>query len=247
MLAAHMDEIGFMVRYIEKDGWLRVQPLGGFDPRVLVAQRVLVHTREAGALHGVFMPQSKPIHLLEGKPEAAKLEEFYIDLGLPADTVREQVRIGDFVTMDRTLEQLGNRVTAKAMDDRAGVFTMIEAMRKLGAHKANVLAVATVQEEVGLRGAGDLGLHRRARCRHRARCDAGAGYPWYARSRRGDTARRWRGHQGLRLVDHQQLQARRAHARRGRAAQHPAPDGGAAARRHGCGRDAAARAAAQRR
>jgi endoglucanase len=154
MLAAHMDEIGFIVRYIEKDGWLRVQPLGGFDPRVLVAQRVLVHTREAGSLHGVFMPQSKPIHLLEGKPEAAKLEELYIDLGLPGDTVREQVRIGDFVTMDRTLEQLGNRVTAKAMDDRAGVFTMIETMRKLGAHKANVLAVATVQEEVGLRGAG---------------------------------------------------------------------------------------------
>lgn len=153
MLAAHMDEIGFMVRYIEKDGWLRVQPLGGFDPRVLVAQRVLVHTRQ-GALHGVFMPQSKPIHLLEGKPEAAKLEELYIDLGLPADSIREQVRIGDFVTMDRTLEQLGNRVTAKAMDDRAGVFTMIEALRKLGAHKANVLAVATVQEEVGLRGAG---------------------------------------------------------------------------------------------
>ena len=154
MLAAHMDEIGFMVRYIEKDGWLRVQPLGGFDPRVLVAQRVLVHTQKVGVVRGVFMPQSKPIHLLEGKPEAAKLEELYIDTGLEGDAVREQVRIGDFVTMDRTLERLGERVTAKAMDDRAGVFTMIEAMRKLGDHKANVLAVATVQEEVGLRGAG---------------------------------------------------------------------------------------------
>jgi endoglucanase len=154
MLAAHMDEIGFMVRYIEKDGWLRVQPLGGFDPRVLVAQRVLIHTQQAGVVRGVFMPQSKPIHLLEGKPEAAKIEELYIDTGLVGDAVREQVHIGDFVTMDRTLEQLGNRVTAKAMDDRAGVFTMIETMRKLGAHKANVLAVATVQEEVGLRGAG---------------------------------------------------------------------------------------------
>jgi endoglucanase len=121
---------------------------------VLVAQRVLIHTQTAGVVRGVFMPQSKPIHLLEGKPEAAKLEELYIDTGLEGDAVREQVRIGDFVTMDRTLEQLGQRVTAKAMDDRAGVFTMIEAMRKLGAHKANVLAVATVQEEVGLRGAG---------------------------------------------------------------------------------------------
>lgn len=153
MLAAHMDEIGFLVRYIEKDGWLRVQPLGGFDARVLVAQRVQVHPRRGGSLLGVFMPQSKPIHLLEGKPEAAKLDELYIDLGLPADDVRRLVHIGDFVTMDRPLEQLGSRVTAKAMDDRAGVFTMIEAMRKLGEHKVNVLAVATVQEEVGLRGA----------------------------------------------------------------------------------------------
>jgi putative aminopeptidase FrvX len=153
MLAAHMDEIGFIVRYVEKDGWLRLQPLGGFDPRVLMAQRVLVHTESGESLRGVLTPASKPIHLLEGKPEAPKLEEFYVDLGLPGERAHELVTIGDFVTLDRTLERVGNRVIAKAMDDRAGVFTMIEALRRLGKHEVTVVAVATVQEEVGLRGA----------------------------------------------------------------------------------------------
>lgn len=154
MLAAHMDEIGFMVKYIDDDGFVRVQPLGGFDPRVLVAQRVVIHTSSGAQLRGVFTPASKPIHLLgDEKPGAPKLEEFYVDLGLPASAVREQVSLGDSVTMDRTLERVGDNVIGKAMDDRTGVFTMIEALRKLGQHEVDVYAVATVQEEVGLRGA----------------------------------------------------------------------------------------------
>jgi tetrahedral aminopeptidase len=154
MLAAHMDEIGFMVRYIDENGFVRVQPLGGFDPRVLVAQRVLVHTAGGEALRGVLTPATKPIYLLaDEKPAAPKLEEFYVDLGLAGEQVRSQVSLGDSITLDRTLERVGDRVISKALDDRAGVFTMIEALRKLGKHQVNVLAVATVQEEVGLRGA----------------------------------------------------------------------------------------------
>jgi putative aminopeptidase FrvX len=154
MLAAHMDEIGFMVRHLDDKGFVRVQPLGGFDPRVLVAQRVLVHTRSGQQLRGVFTPATKPIHLLgDEKPSGPKLEEFYVDLGLPAERVRELVSLGDSVTMDRPLEQLGERVIGKAMDDRVGVFTMIEAVRRLRRHEVTVVAVATVQEEVGLRGA----------------------------------------------------------------------------------------------
>ncbi|WIG60384.1 MAG: peptidase M42 [Ktedonobacterales bacterium] len=154
MLAAHMDEIGFMVRYIDERGFLNVQPLGGFDPRVLVAQRVLVHTRGGDTLRGVFTPASKPIHLLaDEKPAAPKLDEFYVDLGLPGERVRELVALGDSVTMDRTLERVGDNVIAKAMDDRSGVFTMIAALKQLGAHDVDIYAVATVQEEVGLRGA----------------------------------------------------------------------------------------------
>ncbi len=154
MLAAHMDEIGFMVRYLDEHGFLRLQPLGGFDPRVLMAQRVLVHTAGGESLRGVLTPASKPIHLLgDEKPGAPKLEEFYVDLGLPVEQVRKLVSLGDPVTLDRTLERVGDRVISKALDDRSGVFTMIEALRKLGKHQVNVLAVATVQEEVGLRGA----------------------------------------------------------------------------------------------
>lgn len=154
MLAGHMDEIGFMVRYIDERGFVRIQPLGGFDARVLVAQRVIVHTSAGEQLRGVLTPASKPIHLLgDEKPGAPKLEEFYIDLGLPGARVRELVSLGDSVTLDRTLERVGDNVIAKAMDDRTGVFTMIEALRRLGKHEVDVVAVATVQEEVGLRGA----------------------------------------------------------------------------------------------
>ncbi len=154
MLAAHMDEIGFMVRHIDDDGFLRLQPLGGFDPRVLVAQRVLVHTAGGASLRGVLTPATKPIHLLgDEKPGAPKLDEFYVDLGLPAEEVKESVSLGDSVTLDRTCEVLGSNVIGKAMDDRTGVFTMIETLRRLGKHQVNVIAVATVQEEVGLRGA----------------------------------------------------------------------------------------------
>jgi putative aminopeptidase FrvX len=154
MLAAHMDEIGFMVRHISERGFLRLQPLGGFDPRVLVAQRVMVHPTEGPSLRGVLTSGQKPVHLLaDEKLSAPKLEEFYVDLGLPAEQVQAVVSVGDPVTMDRAFEVLGENVIGKALDDRAGVFTMIEAVRRLGKHQANVIAVATVQEEVGLRGA----------------------------------------------------------------------------------------------
>jgi putative aminopeptidase FrvX len=154
MVAAHMDEIGFMVKFIDERGFVRLQPLGGFDARVLVAQRVLVHPRHGEPLHGVLTPAIKPTHLLgDEKPGTPKLEEFYVDLGMAAAEVRERVDIGDPVTMDRTLETAGACVVSKALDDRAGVFTLLEGLRKLGQHEVTVVAVATVQEEVGLRGA----------------------------------------------------------------------------------------------
>src|SRR5579875_2016746 len=162
MLDAHMDEIGFMARYIDERGFIRIQPLGGFDPRVLTAQRVIVHTRSGEHLHGALMPASKPIHLimLSGeKPGAPVIEDFYVDLGMPAERVRELVSLGDSITLDRSCERVGDNVIGKAMDDRSGVFTMIEALRKLGKskHEATIYAVATVQEEVGLRGATTAG------------------------------------------------------------------------------------------
>jgi endoglucanase len=156
MLAAHMDEIGFLVRHIDKHGFIRLQRVGGFDPRAMVAQRVLVHTT-SGSLRGALMPGVKPIHLLEGKPETPKIEEFFVDLGMSAEAVAAAVEIGDPVTMDRTTERLGDCVISKALDDRLGLFVMIEAVRAVRDPAVEILAVATVQEEVGLRGAQTAG------------------------------------------------------------------------------------------
>ncbi len=154
MLAAHMDEIGFLVKHVDDKGYLRVQPVGGHDPSVLVAQRVLVHTEEHGALRGVLTPARKPIHLQKDKVEGPPtLNDLFVDLGLTAEQVKAQVEIGDFVTMDRTLEVVGDCVISKALDDRTGLFVMIETMRRLHETNATIYAVATVQEEVGLRGA----------------------------------------------------------------------------------------------
>jgi putative aminopeptidase FrvX len=115
---------------------------------------VIVTTADGTTLRGALQPARKPPHLArdeEQKPP--KAEDFYVDLGMPAEEVKEAVRAGDYVTMDRTLERVGGNYLGKAMDDRIGVFVMIEALRALREHEATIHAVATSQEEVGLRGA----------------------------------------------------------------------------------------------
>jgi putative aminopeptidase FrvX len=154
MVAAHMDEIGFLVRHIDDKGFIRLQTLGGHDPANMVSQRVIVTTTGGDSLRGALQPTRKPPHLQrDGDRKIPKAEEFYVDLGMPADEVKEAVRVGDYVTMDRTLEKVGGNYLGKAMDDRVGVFVMLEALRALGDHEATIYAVATSQEEVGLRGA----------------------------------------------------------------------------------------------
>jgi putative aminopeptidase FrvX len=154
MVAAHMDEIGFFVRHIDDNGFIRLQPLGGHDPANMVSQRVIVTTASGASLRGALQPTRKPPHLQqEGDRKVPKVEEFFVDLGMPADEVKEAVRVGDYATMDRTLEKVGGNYLGKAMDDRVGVFVMLEALRALGDHEATIHAVATSQEEVGLRGA----------------------------------------------------------------------------------------------
>lgn len=151
VLAAHMDELGFMVTHVDDDGFIRVVPLGGFDPKTKVAQRVIVHGRED--ILGVM--GAKPIHIMteEERKRLPKPGDHFIDVGLPADRVRELVRKGDTVTRERTLERLGDLVTCKSLDNRAGLYVMLSALRRLHAHECEVVAVATTQEEVGLRGA----------------------------------------------------------------------------------------------
>jgi endoglucanase len=154
MLAAHTDEIGFLVSHIDEQGFLRVQAIGGFDVNVLPAQRVLVWDRAGNAHRGAFMISTKPAHLLEGSENNKyKTSDMFIDLGMTADQVKATVRVGDQVTMDRTLEVVGESVMSKSLDDRVGVFVMLEALRKVSGASAEIYAVATTQEEVGLRGA----------------------------------------------------------------------------------------------
>ena len=154
MIAAHTDEIGYLVKYIDDKGFLRLQTLGGHDPANMVSQRVLVTTSNGEVLRGALQPTRKPPHVATAEDKKPpRTDEFFVDLGMDADTVKEKVRIGDFVVMDRTLEKVGNDFMGKAMDDRIGVFVLYEALRALGDHTATVFAVATSQEEVGLRGA----------------------------------------------------------------------------------------------
>ncbi|HEX7342780.1 MAG TPA: M42 family metallopeptidase [bacterium] len=153
VMAAHMDEIGFMVNHIDDKGFLRIIPIGGFDPRTLMAQKVLVHGKKQ--LTGVF--GSKPIHVLseEEKKKVLKVEDYFVDLGLPGDEVKKLVSVGDPVTWHREFTEIGDCVASKSFDDRVGVFVMIEALRKIKDQPLNfeLYAVATVQEEVGVRGA----------------------------------------------------------------------------------------------
>ena len=154
MLAAHMDEIGFFVKHIDDNGFLRLQPVGGFDERTLIAQRVLVHGFDGTVYRGVVQPGAKPIHLLDkSEIKPPKLDELFVDVGLPAERVKEAIELGDMVTLDRTLEVIGETVVSKALDDRVSLYVMIEALRAMGSADAEIVAVATVQEEVGLRGA----------------------------------------------------------------------------------------------
>ncbi|WP_243398174.1 M42 family metallopeptidase [Deinococcus koreensis] len=156
MVSAHMDEIGFLVRFIDDKGYLRLQALGGFDPRNLFARTVVVHTR-GGALPGILTPGGRPIHIAsaEDRKKVPEIREFFIDLGLPADEVRARVRVGDMVTLEQTARQVGSLICGKAMDDRASVFMLLEVLRQMRGQRPrhDLIAVFSVQEEVGLRGA----------------------------------------------------------------------------------------------
>lgn len=151
VLAAHMDELGFIVRHVEDDGFLRILTVGGHDPRALVAAQVVVHGREdvPGMIGG------KPVHLMERaeREKAPKEEDLFVDIGLDGERARALVRPGDPVTRRTALTELGDLVSSPGLDDRAGLYVMLEAVRILTEHRCDLFAVATVQEEVGLRGA----------------------------------------------------------------------------------------------
>jgi tetrahedral aminopeptidase len=155
LIACHIDEIGFYVRHIDDNGFLRVQNVGGFDTRNLFARRVLVQGKKD--LIGVLNPSGRPIHLAtdEEKKKTYTVGEFFVDLFLPKAEVDKQVCVGDPVTLIQSFEEIGEVVTGKCLDNRAATWVAINAIRKVGNKSPyEVYYAATVQEEVGCRGAG---------------------------------------------------------------------------------------------
>lgn len=153
MLAAHMDEIGLMVTAIEQ-GFLRFARVGGVDVRTILGQEVIVHgARDVPGVIG-----SRPPHVLprEEMNRPIPLENMLIDVGLPAEKIASLIHVGDVITLRREVLELGESyISGKAFDDRAGVVALAVCLETLSAmkHEWDVYAVATTQEEVGLRGA----------------------------------------------------------------------------------------------
>lgn len=161
LIAGHMDEIGFYVSHIDDKGFLRLQPIGGWTARHMVAQRVYVHGYTGQRLLGALQTTKKMTPSLLADT-SVMIEDCFVDVGLSAEKVKALVEVGDPVTMARTTERVGDTVMSKTLDDRVGVFIVLEALRRvqeLGEHECDILAVATVQEEVGLRGATTVAYH----------------------------------------------------------------------------------------
>ncbi|MBT0811958.1 M42 family metallopeptidase [Litoribacter ruber] len=151
MVAAHMDEIGFIVTHIDDQGFVRFHPLGGFDPKTLTAQRVIIHGKQD--IIGVM--GSKPIHVMsqEERAKLPKLTDYFIDLGMSKEEAEKVIKVGDPITRERQLIEMGDCVNCKSIDNRVAVFILLETLRTVGEMPFDLYATFTVQEEVGLRGA----------------------------------------------------------------------------------------------
>ncbi|CAA9462742.1 MAG: Probable endoglucanase [uncultured Rubrobacteraceae bacterium] len=156
MLAGHIDEIGLMVTHVEDSGILRFSGVGGWDPQVLVGQRVLLQTKN-GQVRGVI--GKKAIHVMEAdeRKKVSEIKSLWIDIGAKdGDEAKEKVRVGDVAVIDQDVVELPNgRIASRALDNRMGAFVVLEALRLLSEEDGlapEVVAVANVQEEIGLYG-----------------------------------------------------------------------------------------------
>ena len=156
LIACHIDEIGFYVRHVDEKGHLRIHNAGGFDTKNLLARRVLVQSSGGEDLVGLMNPSGRPTHTAkeEDKKKIPEITDFFVDLCIPAEEVKKKVRIGDPVTLIQEFSEIGQCVSGKCLDNRIAAFVALEAMRKAQNPKYDVILAATVQEEVGCRGAG---------------------------------------------------------------------------------------------
>ena len=153
LVAAHMDEISFVVTHIDDDGFIKFHTLGGFDPKTLTAQRVIIH----GTKDIIGVMGTRPIHIMtpEEKAKKTKIEDFYIDTGLPAEEVKAIVELGNPITREREFIEMGDMVNSKSLDNRICCYQLVQTLKDLKDTElsTDLYAVFTVQEEVGLRGA----------------------------------------------------------------------------------------------
>jgi len=158
MLAGHIDEIGLQITHIGDDGYLYIDEIGGWDPQVLVGQRVSILARR-GDVPGVI--GKKAIHLMtaEDRTKASETKKLWVDVGATSkdEVASLGIRVGDPMVVSQGLLRLaGDRIASRAIDDRIGAFVVLEALRLLAADPpaACTTAVATVQEEIGYSGGG---------------------------------------------------------------------------------------------
>jgi endoglucanase len=151
MVSAHIDEIGFIVTNIDDNGFIKFHTLGGFDPKTLTAQRVIIHGKED--VIGVM--GSKPIHIMEPdeRLKAPQIKDFFIDTGRSGKEIKDLIEIGNPITRERSLIEMGDNINCKSLDNRASVYVLVEAIKKIKNPSIDVYAVFSVQEEVGIRGA----------------------------------------------------------------------------------------------
>jgi endoglucanase len=159
MLDGHIDEIGLIVQYIDDEGFAHIGPIGGWDPQVLVGQRIRLLGRD-GDVFGVI--GKKPVHLMkqDDRDKASKLTDLWVDIGAGNKAeAEERLQVGDPGVIDsRTMDFPNNRIVSRSIDDRIGAFTSLEALRRYAKKpgKARVVAVATTQEEIAWHGGGAL-------------------------------------------------------------------------------------------
>ncbi|NLI93985.1 MAG: M42 family metallopeptidase [Peptococcaceae bacterium] len=154
MLAAHMDEIGLILTHIDDRGFFHFSAVGGIDDRTLLYQEVIVHGQED--IRGIICSVPSRVHQEVQSKKSIDMTQLVIDVGYPRETVMNLVKPGDIISLIRKpFSILNDKIVAKALDDRAGIAVLAICLNELGrlSHRHNVYAVATVQEEVGLRGA----------------------------------------------------------------------------------------------
>ncbi len=155
VLMAHMDQIGFLVRHVDSNGYLRVNPVGGFDARNLFSRGVRVCT-DSGDYPGMMNAAGRPVHIAspEDRKKIPEVTEFFVDCGMSGVEASEKIRIGDMVVLDGPFREVGHSVISQCLDNRVGCWAVIRALESLQAHNCEIHVVWSVQEEVGCRGAG---------------------------------------------------------------------------------------------